>query len=133
MDNQRTQYASGAQWESIVGYSRAVKVGNIVEVSGTVATGEEGETIGEGDAYLQTKFILQKIQTVLLQAGATLKDVVRTRLFVTDISRWQEYGLAHGEVFAGINPCTTMIEVKALIAPQYLVEIETTAIITTSI
>lgn len=130
MDNQRTLYASGAQWESIVGYSRAVKVGNIIEVSGTVATDEEGQTIGEGDAYLQTKFILQKIEAVLLQADATLNDVVRTRLFVTDISQWQEYGRAHGEVFNNINPCTSMIEVKALIAPQYLVEIEATAIVT---
>ena len=133
MDNQRTLYASGAQWESLVGYSRAVKVGNTIEVSGTVATDEAGQTIGEGDAYLQTKFILQKIETVLLQAGATLADVVRTRLFVTDISQWQEYGRAHGEVFSGINPCTSMIEVKALIAPQYLIEIEATAIITSSI
>ena len=133
MDNQRTLYASGAQWESLVGYSRAVKVGNTIEVSGTVATDEAGQTIGEGDAYLQTKFILQKIETVLLQAGATLADVVRTRLFVTDISQWQEYSRAHGEVFKGINPCTSMIEVKALIAPQYLIEIEATAIITSSI
>lgn len=133
MDNQRTLYASGAQWESLIGYSRAVKVGNTIEVSGTVATDEAGQTIGEGNAYLQTKFILQKIETVLLQAGATLADVVRTRLFVTDISQWQEYGRAHGEVFSSINPCTSMIEVKALIAPQYLIEIEATAIITSSI
>ena len=133
MDNQRTLYTSGAQWESLVGYSRAVKVGNTVEVSGTVAADETGQTIGEGDAYLQTKFILQKIETVLLQAGASLQDVVRTRLFVTDISQWQAYGRAHGEAFKNINPCTSMIEVKALIAPQYLVEIEATAIITNSI
>jgi enamine deaminase RidA (YjgF/YER057c/UK114 family) len=130
MDNQRTLYASGAQWESLVGYSRAVKVGNTIEVSGTVATDEEGVTIGEGDAYLQTKYILQKIETVLLQAGASLKDVVRTRMFVTDISQWQEYGRAHGEVFKGIHPCTSMVEIKALIAPGYLIEIEATAIIT---
>lgn len=131
MDQQRTLYASGAQWESRVGYSRAVKVGNVIEVSGTVATGEGGEVIGEGDPYLQTKYILQKIEAVLLQAGATLQHVVRTRMFVTDISRWEAYGRAHGEVFSGINPCTTMVEVKALIAPQYLVEIEATAILTT--
>ena len=130
MDNQRTHYTSGAQWESRVGYSRAVKVGNIIEVSGTVATGEDGEVIGDGDAYLQTKFILQKIESVLLQAGAELRHVVRTRMFVTDIGQWEAYGRAHGEVFAGINPCTSMIEVKALIAPQYLVEIEATAVIT---
>ena len=131
MDQQRTLYASGAQWESRVGYSRAVKVGNVIEVSGTVATGEGGEVIGEGDPYLQTKYILQKIEAVLLQAGATLQHVVRTRMFVTNISQWEEYGRAHGEVFAGINPCTTMVEVKALIAPQYLIEIEATAILTT--
>ena len=129
MDNQRSHYTSGAQWESRVGYSRAVKVGNIIEVSGTVATGDAGEVIGDGDAYLQTKFILQKIESVLLQAGAELRHVVRTRMFVTDISQWEAHGRAHGEVFAGINPCTTMVEVKALIAPQYLIEIEATAII----
>lgn len=129
MDSQRTLYTSGAQWESRVGYSRAVKVGNVIEVSGTVATGEGGEVIGEGDPYLQTKYILQKIEAVLLQAGATLHHVVRTRMFVTNISQWEEYGRAHGEVFAGINPCTTMVEVKALIAPQYLIEIEATAVL----
>ena len=131
MDNQRTNYASGAQWETVVGYSRAVKVGNTIEVSGTVATDEQGGVVGEGDAYTQTKAILNKIETALQQAGASLKDVVRTRMFVTDISRWQEYGRAHGEVFSGINPCTSMIEVKALIAPEYLIEIEATAIIST--
>lgn len=129
MDSQRTHYTSGAQWESLVGYSRAVKVGNVIEVSGTVATGEYGEVIGEGDAYLQTKAILQKIEAVLLQAGVALHHVVRTRMFVTDISQWEEYGRAHGEVFANIKPCTTMVEVKALIAPQYLIEIEATAIL----
>ena len=129
MDSQRTLYTSGAQWESRVGYSRAVKVGNVIEVSGTVATGEGGEVIGEGDPYLQTKYILQKIEAVLLQAGATLHHVVRTRMFVTNISQWEEYGRAHGEVFSGINPCTTMVEVKALIAPQYLIEIEATAVL----
>ena len=129
MDQQRTRYSSGAQWESRVGYSRAVKVGNVIEVSGTVATDENGHVLCEGDAYGQTRAILQKIETVLLQAGATLKDVVRTRLFVTDISQWEAYGRAHGELFADINPCTTMVEVKALIAPEYLIEIEATAII----
>ncbi len=130
MDKQRTNFASGTQWESSVGYSRAVKVGNVIEVSGTVATNENGVVIGKGDAYGQTKFILQKIELVLQQAGASLNDVVRTRMFVTNISQWQEYGRAHGEVFAGINPCTSMLEVKALIAPEYLIEIEATAIIT---
>jgi enamine deaminase RidA (YjgF/YER057c/UK114 family) len=130
MSSSRVNYSSGAQWEDIVGYSRAVKVGNVIEVTGTVAVNEHHELIGEDNPYLQTKFILQKIETVLLQAGATLKDVVRTRLFVTDISRWEEYGKAHGEVFSEIKPCTSMIEVSALIAPEYLIEIEATAIIT---
>jgi enamine deaminase RidA (YjgF/YER057c/UK114 family) len=130
MSSSRVNYSSGAQWEDIVGYSRAVKVGNVIEVTGTVAVNEHNELIGEDNPYLQTKFILQKIETVLLQAGATLKDVVRTRLFVTDISRWEEYGKAHGEVFSEIKPCTSMIEVSALIAPEYLIEIEATAIIT---
>jgi len=129
---QRTNYASGAQWESIVGYSRAVKVGNVIEVSGTVAADEAGNLIGEGDVYLQAKFILQKIEAILLQAGATLQNVVRTRLFVTDISNWQEAGRAHGEAFAGINPCTSMIEIKSLIQKEYLIEIEATAILTNS-
>jgi enamine deaminase RidA (YjgF/YER057c/UK114 family) len=130
MDNKRINYASGAQWEAVVGYSRAVKVGNVIEVSGTVAVNEHNELIGEGDAYLQTKFILQKIESVLLQAGATMKDVVRTRMLVTDITRWQEYGRAHGEAFADIRPCTSMVEVRRLIAPEYLIEIEATAVLT---
>ena len=125
----RTNYSSGAVWEDIVGYSRAVKVGNVIEVTGTVAVDENGNTVGEGDAYLQTKFILQKIEAVLKRAGAELSDVVRTRMFVTDISRWEEYGRAHGEVFKTIKPCTSMIEVSRLIEPQFLIEIEATAII----
>lgn len=106
-----------------------MKVGNVVEVTGTVAVDEHNQLIGEGDAYLQTKFILQKIESVLLQAGATLKDVVRTRMFVTDISQWEAYGKAHGEVFHEIKPCTTMVEVNRLIAPEYLIEIEATAVL----
>ena len=113
----------------IVGYSRAVKVGNIIEVTGTVAVDENSLLVGKDDAYAQTKVILEKIERVLEKAGASLKDVVRTRMFVTDISRWEEYGKAHGEFFATIKPCTSMIEVKGLIAPEYLVEIEATAII----
>jgi enamine deaminase RidA (YjgF/YER057c/UK114 family) len=124
----RINYSTASEWESKVGYSRAVKIGNYIEVSGTVAIDENNLVIGEKDAYLQTKFILQKIETTLIKAGATLKDVVRTRMFVTDISNWQEVGRAHGEFFKDINPCTTMVEVKALIAPQFLVEIEATAI-----
>ena len=126
---ERTNYSSGAKWEDIVGYSRAVKVGNIVEVTGTVAVDENSLLVCKDDAYGQTKFIIEKIERALKQAGASLKDVVRTRMFVTDISRWEEYGKAHGEFFATIKPCTSMIEVKGLIAPEYLIEIEATAII----
>ncbi|HMU45107.1 MAG TPA: RidA family protein [Chitinophagaceae bacterium] len=127
---QRTNYSSGAKWEDIVGYSRAVKVGNVVEVTGTVAVDENNTLVGGNNAYEQTKFIIQKIQAVLQNAGASLGDVVRTRMFVTDISRWEEYGKAHGEFFKDIKPCTSMIEVKGLIASEYLIEIEATAIIT---
>jgi enamine deaminase RidA (YjgF/YER057c/UK114 family) len=129
MSSNRINYSSGAKWEDIVGYSRAVKIGNVIEVTGTVAVDEHNQLIGECDAYLQTKFILQKIELVLLQAGATLKDVVRTRMFVTDISQWEAYGKAHGEVFKDIKPCTTMVEVSRLIAPEYLIEIEATAVV----
>ncbi len=127
---QRTNYSSGVKWENIVGYSRAVKVGNIIEVTGTVAVNENNELVGSNSPYKQTRFILQKIEKVLQQAGASLKDVVRTRMFVTDISLWEEYGKAHGEFFGDIKPCTSMIEIKALIAPEYLIEIEATAILT---
>jgi len=129
MSSTRINYSSGAKWEDIVGYSRAVKVGNIIEVTGTVAVDENNNLIGEGSAYLQTKFIRQKIEAVLKQADAELARVVRTRMFVTDISQWEEYGRAHGECFKNIKPCTSMIEVKALISPEYLIEIEATAII----
>lgn len=126
---ERINYSSGAKWEDIVGYSRAVKVGNIIEVTGTVAVDENSNLVGGENAYEQTKFILQKIETILQKTGASLKDIVRTRMFVTDISRWEEYGKAHGEFFKDIKPCTSMIEVKGLIAPEYLIEIEATAII----
>jgi len=125
---QRTNYSSGAQWESIVGYSRAVKIGNTVEVTGTVAVDENSVLVGGNNAYEQTSFIIRKIEKVLQNAGFSLKDVVRTRMFVTDISRGEEYGRAHGEFFKDIRPCTTMVEVKALIGPEYLIEIEATAI-----
>jgi enamine deaminase RidA (YjgF/YER057c/UK114 family) len=125
----RTNYSSGAILEDKVGYSRAVKVGNHIEVSGTVASDESGQVVGKDNPYEQTKFILQKIEKALAEAGATLSDVVRTRMFVTDISRFDEYGKAHGEVFAGIKPCTSMLEVKGLVAPDYLIEIEVTAIL----
>jgi enamine deaminase RidA (YjgF/YER057c/UK114 family) len=126
----RTNYSSGAKWEDIVGYSRAVKIGSTVEVTGTVAVDENSMLVCKDDAYGQTKYIIEKIEKVLQRAGASLADVVRTRMFVTDISRWEEYGKAHGEFFSTIKPCTSMIEVKGLIAPEYLIEIEATAIIT---
>lgn len=127
---ERTNYSSGAKWEDIVGYSRAVKVGNVVEVTGTVSVDDNSNLVGGSSAYEQTKFVIQKIEKVLQRTGASLKDVVRTRIFVTDISRWEEYGRAHGEFFKDIKPCTSMIEISKLIAPEYLVEIEATAIIT---
>lgn len=125
----RTNFSSGAKWEDIVGYSRAVRVGNIIEVTGTVAVNDEGKVVGAHSPYEQTKFVLQKIETVLKRAGASLTDVVRTRMFVTDISKWEDYGKAHGEFFRDIKPCTSMIEISALIDPAFLVEIEATAIL----
>src|SRR5215203_247137 len=125
----RINYSSGSKWEDIVGYSRAVKIGNIIEVTGTVASGEDGNVVGKDDAYEQTKFIYQKIENVIERAGAAMKDVVRVRMFVTDISRWQDYGRAHSEFFKNIKPCNTMVEVRALIEPLYLIEIEATAIL----
>lgn len=129
MDNtKRLNISSGAPWERIVGYSRAVRIGNIIEVAGTTAA--DGESIhGKGDAGAQTLFILQKIEQVLHQAGARLGDVVRTRIFTTDISKWEEIGKVHGDFFREIRPAATMVEVKALIDPALLVEIEVTAIL----
>ena len=124
---QRKNFSSGAKWEDIVGYSRAVQIGNHLEMSGTVATDDNG-VVGKGDFYAQTKFIIQKIEKVLHQAGFTLNDVVRTRMFVTDISFWEQVGKAHGEFFKEIKPVTSMVEVSALIDDDYLVEIEVTAI-----
>ncbi|MBI5371057.1 MAG: RidA family protein [Sphingobacteriales bacterium] len=126
---ERINYSSGAKWEDLVGYSRAVRAGNLVEVTGTVAVNENNELVGGDDAYAQTKYILEKIERVLANAGASMKDVIRTRMFVTDISRWEEYGKAHGEFFREIKPCTSMIEVKGLIGPEYLIEIEATAML----
>lgn len=125
----RINISSGAKWEDIVGYSRAVRVGKIIEVAGTTAVDERGEIVGGNDPYAQTKYILQKIEKALVDAGASLKDVTRTRMFVTDISKWEEIGRAHGEFFREIKPAASMIEVKGLISPGLLVEIEVTAVI----
>ena len=124
----RTNYSSGAVWEDIVGYSRAVRVGNTIEVTGTVAVNDNNEVVGRENHYEQTRFIIQKIEGILQKAGGSLNDVVRTRMFVTDISKWEEYGRAHGEFFKSIKPCTSMIEIKGLIDPAFLIEIEATAI-----
>jgi enamine deaminase RidA (YjgF/YER057c/UK114 family) len=124
----RQLVSSGAKWETIVGYSRAVRVGNVVEVAGTTAVDESGHVIGPGDPFEQTRFILTKIDKALQEAGATLEDVVRTRMFVTDITHWEAIGRAHGEVFGDIKPAATMVEVQALIDPELLIEIEATAI-----
>ncbi|HEY0039038.1 MAG TPA: RidA family protein [Flavisolibacter sp.] len=126
---ERINISSGAIWEDVVGYSRAVKVGNHIEISGTVASDENGNVIGKDNPYEQTKYILQKMEKALVNAGASLRDVVRTRMFVTDISQFNEYAKAHGEVFSTIKPCTSMLEVKGLVSPEYLIEIEATAIL----
>lgn len=120
--------SSGTKWESIVGYSRAVRAGNVIEVSGTVAT-DGKSVIGENDEYEQTKFILKKIESILREANAALNDVVRTRIYVTDISKWNVIAKAHQEVFGDIRPATSLVEVCNLISPEYLVEIEATAIL----
>lgn len=126
---ERKNISSGTKWEEQVGYSRAVKLGNYVFISGTTATDEHGAVVGENDMYAQAKFVLQKIERVLKQAGAEMKDVVRTRMFVTDIKKWEEAGKAHAEFFKDIRPATTMVEVKALISPKLLIEIEVDAVI----
>ena len=126
--NDRINISSGAKWEDLVGYSRAVKIGKIIEVSGTTAV-ENGEIVGKGDEYLQAKFIFQKIETALKQLGSSLKDVIKTKIYVTNISKWEEIGRAHFEFFGEIRPVTTMVEVSSLINSELLVEIEVSAVI----
>ena len=125
---QRKNISSGSPWEDVVGYSRAVRIGNVIEVAGTTAM--DGDVlIGEGDVYAQTKFILQKIERALAEAGSSLTDVVRTRMFITDITQWEEAGRAHGDFFKTIKPVSTMVEVSALIDERLLIEIEVTAVL----
>ncbi len=120
---------SGAPWEARVGYCRALRAGNQVFVTGTAPVGEDGATVAPGDAYAQTRRCLEIVRDALAPLGASLSDVVRTRMFVTDIARWEDYGRAHSEVFADHPPCTTMVEVQALIAPDMLIEIEVDAVL----
>ena len=125
----RINYATGTPWEPVVGYSRAVKVGALVFVSGTTATGPDGTLVGKGDAGSQTRQVLENLRAALERAGARLEDVVRTRMYVTDISQWEAVGRVHGEVFGTIRPATAMVEVSRLIDPDMLVEIEADAVI----
>ena len=124
----RKNISTGTKWEDIVGYSRAVVFGNQIEISGTVAVDDEGKVVGVNDPFQQTQFILNKIKKVLTGAGFLIEDVIRTRIYVTDISQWEQVAKAHGEVFNSIKPATSMIEISALISPEYLVEIEVTAL-----
>lgn len=124
----RKRVSSGAKWEDIVGYSRAIRVGNVIEVSGTTAINEKNEVIGKDDAYIQTHFIIEKAEKALLELGSSLKDVVRTRMYTTDIIYWEDIGRAHGDFFREIKPVSTLVEVSKLIDRDLLIEIEFTAI-----